>query len=49
MARTIAISSDREVYQSISRLVKTFKENDSKQEFIRDIKEIISNLKEGIS
>lgn len=49
MARTIAISSDREVYESISRLVKTFKENDSKQEFIRDIKEIISNLKEGIS
>lgn len=43
-AITIAISNDPEVYQSISKLVRTFKENNMMNEFIRDIKEIIDRL-----
>ncbi len=47
MERTISISDDPEVYRSISRLVKSFKENNEGKELLQDLKEIIKNLKEG--
>lgn len=43
-AKTIAISDDDYVYTSISRLLKTFKENDPIGELIKDLQEILKSL-----
>lgn len=44
-AKTVAMSNDEYVYESISKLLKSYKENDQLGEFIKDLKEIIQDLK----
>lgn len=44
-AKTIAISDDEYVYESISRLMKSYKDDDPMGELLKDLNEIIKNLK----
>lgn len=41
---TIAISNDKYVYESISKLLKSFKENKPFEEFKKDLEEIIEKM-----
>lgn len=43
-AKTIAISDDEYVYESIAKLLKSFKENKPFEEFKKDLEEIIKNM-----
>ncbi|WP_346877493.1 MULTISPECIES: YhcN/YlaJ family sporulation lipoprotein [unclassified Clostridium] len=43
-AKTIAISDDEYVYESIAKLLKSFKENKPLEEFKKDLEEIIENM-----
>ena len=43
-AKTIAISDDEYVYESIAKLLKSFKENKPFEEFKKDLEEIIENM-----
>ncbi len=43
-AKTIAISNDEYVYDSIAKLLKSFKENRPFEEFKKDLEEIIENM-----
>ncbi|MEG2289509.1 MAG: YhcN/YlaJ family sporulation lipoprotein [Clostridium sp.] len=43
-AKTIAISKDEYVFESISRLIKSFKEDKTSEELKKDIEEIIRNF-----
>lgn len=43
-AKTIAISDDEYVYESISRLLRSFKENDPVGELKKDLEEIINSF-----
>jgi len=43
-AKTIAISNDEYVYESIDKLLKSFKENKPFQEFKKDLEEIIEKM-----
>ena len=43
-AKTIAISDDEYVYESIAILLKSFKENKPFEEFKKDLEEIIENM-----
>lgn len=42
--KTIAISDDDYVYESISKLLRSYKENDPMGEFKKDLQEILKNL-----
>jgi YhcN/YlaJ family sporulation lipoprotein len=43
-AKTIAISDDEYVYESIAKLLKSFKENKPFEEFKKDLEEIIEKI-----
>lgn len=43
-AKTIAISDDEYVYESIAKLLKSFKENKPFEELKKDLEEIIENM-----
>lgn len=43
-AKTIAISDDEYVYESISKLLRSYKENDPMGEFIKDLQEILKDF-----
>lgn len=43
-AKIIAISNDNDAYQSVSRLVRSYKENDDFKLFLRDMKEIVDKV-----
>lgn len=43
-AKTIAISGDEYVYKSISKLLKSFKEDKPLEEFKKDLEEIIKQM-----
>ncbi len=43
-SKTIAISDDEYVYKSISKLLRSYKENDPMGEFIKDLQEILKDL-----
>lgn len=43
-AKTIAISDDEYVYESIDKLLRSYKENDPVGELLKDLKEILNKL-----
>ena len=43
-SKTIAISNDKYVYESISKLLKSFKENKPFEELKKDLEEIIEKM-----